>query len=88
VKNPRPIAIFRQMDIAAESIDATLAVHEGFMSEAIRQAQRALDNGEVPVGCIFVSDGKVIGEGYNRTNELKNVCLPPLLIIKAFMSFY
>ena len=62
------------MNVGAESIEVAPAIHEGFMSEAIRQAQRALDSGEVPVGCVFVRDGKIIGEGYNRTNELKSVC--------------
>ena len=36
------------------------------MEEALRAAQRALDAGEVPVGAIVVSDGKVIARGWNR----------------------
>ncbi|EPZ32532.1 AAA-domain-containing protein [Rozella allomycis CSF55] len=32
----------------------------------------ALNNSEVPVGCVFVKDNKIIGTGRNRTNELKN----------------
>jgi tRNA-specific adenosine deaminase 2 len=29
---------------------------------------------EVPVGCVFVRDGKIIARARNRTNELRNVC--------------
>lgn len=36
------------------------------------KAERALSNGEVPVGCIFVHDGKNIGEGSNEVNATKN----------------
>ena len=37
------------------------------------QAEEALAAGEVPVGCIFVRDGKIIAKARNRTNELRNV---------------
>ena len=36
------------------------------MEEALRCAQRALESGEVPVGAVVVSDGKIIGRGWNR----------------------
>jgi tRNA(adenine34) deaminase len=36
------------------------------MEEALRVAQRALEAGEVPVGAIVVSDGRVIARGWNR----------------------
>jgi len=36
------------------------------MEEALRCAQRALELGEVPVGAIVVSSGKVVGRGWNR----------------------
>jgi tRNA-specific adenosine deaminase 2 len=43
------------------------------------QAEEALAASEVPVGCIFVRDGKAIARARNRTNELRNVSLhaPP-----------
>jgi tRNA(adenine34) deaminase len=44
----------------------TTSLDELFMEEALRAAQRALDAGEVPVGAIVVSDGKVIARGWNR----------------------
>jgi len=36
------------------------------MRRALSLAQRARDEGEVPVGALVVLDGKVIGEGWNR----------------------
>jgi tRNA(adenine34) deaminase len=37
-----------------------------FMSKAIELARLAYDEGEVPVGCVVVRDGVVIGRGWNR----------------------
>ena len=45
---------------------------EKFMKEAIRQAKKAYALGEVPIGCVIVYDGKIIGRGYNRRNTDKN----------------
>jgi tRNA(adenine34) deaminase len=39
---------------------------ELWMEEALRAAQRALEDGEVPVGAIVVCDGKIIARGWNR----------------------
>ena len=36
------------------------------MEEALREAQRALALGEVPVGAVVVRDGQIIGRGCNR----------------------
>lgn len=41
---------------------------ERFMKRALRQAERAAALGEVPIGCVIVHDGRVIGRGYNRRN--------------------
>lgn len=43
-----------------------------FMLLALEQAKKALESAEVPVGCVFVNNGKVIGEGHNFTNNSKN----------------
>ena len=40
--------------------------HEAWMSHALKLADRAAQDGEVPVGAIVVSDGKVLGEGWNQ----------------------
>jgi tRNA(adenine34) deaminase len=39
---------------------------ELWMQEALRAAQRALEAGEVPVGAVVVSDGRIVGRGWNR----------------------
>ena len=44
-----------------------------YMREAIRQARKAEALREVPIGCIIVFDGKIIGRGYNRRTVDKNV---------------
>ncbi|EBW6088166.1 MULTISPECIES: tRNA adenosine(34) deaminase TadA [Atlantibacter] len=40
--------------------------HEYWMQHALTLAQRAWDEGEVPVGAVLVQDNRVIGEGWNR----------------------
>lgn len=40
--------------------------HEYWMRYAFRLAQRARDEGEVPVGAVLVLDNRAIGEGWNR----------------------
>ena len=44
---------------------------EKFMKAAIKQAQKAYDLGEVPIGAVVVYDGRIIGRGYNRRNTDK-----------------
>jgi tRNA(adenine34) deaminase len=39
---------------------------EFWMEEALREAQRALALGEVPVGAVVVRDGQIVGRGCNR----------------------
>jgi len=43
-----------------------LSSDELWMEEALRSAQRALEAGEVPVGAVVVSNGKIVGRGWNR----------------------
>ena len=38
------------------------------------QAEQALASDEVPVGCVFVHKGHIIGRGMNDTNSSLNVC--------------
>ena len=37
-----------------------------FMAEALKLAKEAFDAGEVPVGCVIVKDGEIVGRGRNR----------------------
>ncbi|MCR5675597.1 MAG: tRNA adenosine(34) deaminase TadA [Lachnospiraceae bacterium] len=38
------------------------------MRKALAQARLAMRLGEVPIGCVIVRDGEIIGKGYNRRN--------------------
>ena len=40
--------------------------HEAYMSQALELAREAAAGGDVPVGCVIVRDGEVIGRGRNR----------------------
>ncbi len=43
------------------------------MQMALREAQKAFDDGEVPVGCVIVCQNKIIGKGHNLTEKLNDV---------------
>ena len=43
--------------------------HEDYMRQALALAQEAAAAGEVPVGCVIVKDGVVVGRGRNRREE-------------------
>ena len=45
---------------------------EKYMREALRQAKKAYALGEVPIGCVIVYEGEIIGRGYNRRTTDKN----------------
>ena len=42
---------------------------ERWMDEALRLAREAGEAGEVPVGCVVVRDGEILGRGRNRREE-------------------
>jgi tRNA(adenine34) deaminase len=43
------------------------ASHENWMRRALALADRAANEGEVPVGAVVVRDGVLLGEGWNQT---------------------
>ena len=43
-----------------------------FMQESLKQAKKAYDIGDVPIGCVIEYQGKIIARGYNRRNADKN----------------
>ena len=49
-----------------------IGMHEEFMKEALALAKEAQAEGEVPVGCVIVRDGEIIGRGRNRREVNKN----------------
>lgn len=44
---------------------------EKFMKAALKLAHKAAEEGEVPVGCVVVCDGKIVGRGRNRRETKK-----------------
>jgi tRNA(adenine34) deaminase len=40
--------------------------HEAFMREALREAEKALGKGEVPVGAVVALNGEIISRGHNQ----------------------
>lgn len=43
-----------------------MSEHDRFMTEALEQARRARDAGEVPIGAVVVLDGEIVARGFNR----------------------
>jgi tRNA(adenine34) deaminase len=46
--------------------------HEYWMRFALREAEKAYELDEVPIGCVIVKDNAIIGKGYNQTEQLKD----------------
>jgi tRNA(adenine34) deaminase len=44
-----------------------------YMQLALAEAKKAIATGEVPVGCVIVADGQVVGRGHNLTETLDDV---------------
>ena len=53
-------------------ISEKMTDNEKYMKEAIKQAKKAWVLNEVPIGCVIVHEGKIIGRGYNRRNTDKS----------------
>ena len=51
----------------------TMPKEEFYMWEALTLAREAAAEGEVPVGCVIVRDGAIIGRGRNRREEKQAV---------------
>ncbi|MCC5937275.1 MAG: nucleoside deaminase [Lunatimonas sp.] len=50
-----------------------LYTNDYFMREALKQAQIALEEGEVPVGAVLVCKNRIIARAYNQTERLTDV---------------
>ncbi len=46
---------------------------EYFMKQALIEAQKAFDRGEVPIGAVIVSNNRIIARGHNLTETLNDV---------------
>ena len=49
---------------------STTAIHETFMREALKEAKKAFDKGEVPVGAVIVLHNKIIARAHNQMELL------------------
>ena len=45
---------------------------ESFMKQAVKQAKKAYDKLETPIGCVIVHEDKIIARGYNKRNMKKH----------------
>ena len=61
----------KETDEVFELDSQKLAEHEKYMDKAIAQARRAYANGDVPIGCVIVHDGRIIARGFNKRNLKK-----------------
>jgi tRNA(adenine34) deaminase len=58
------------------------------MSLAMKEAERALQEDEVPIGAIIVSGHQIIGKGYNQVERLKDVTAHAEIIAITAASGY
>jgi tRNA(adenine34) deaminase len=52
--------------------DDIVALDERLMKQALAEAERALDTGDVPVGAVIVHQGRIIGRGRNQREALQD----------------
>lgn len=48
--------------------------NEKFMKEALKEAKKAFDIEEIPVGAVIVKDNKIIARAHNQKETSKNAC--------------
>jgi len=70
--------------------------HEYFMTEALQQAEAALNTGEFPVGCVVVHENRIIATGAregsagdcpNEVDHAEMVALRRLISLKSSINF-
>ena len=50
-------------------------MHQKFMDEAIKEAEKSLSKGGIPIGAILVKDNEIISRGHNRLIQDNSVIL-------------
>lgn len=59
-----------------------------FMKEAMKEARKALELGEVPVGAVVVCQNKIIGRAHNQTEQLTDATAhAEMLAVTAAANF-
>lgn len=49
-----------------------MSTHEIWMQYAYREAEKAYEKGEIPIGAVIVFDNMIIGKGHNQVETLKD----------------
>ena len=69
-------------------MELTVNSHEHFMKEALRQAEIAFEEGEIPVGAVVVCQNRIVAKAYNQTERLNDVTAhAEMLAIKSAANF-
>ena len=74
--HPESLADFVRPSSSSSSSSTSLtspSTDERFMALAIEEARKALKADEIPIGCVIVSQGQIIGRGHNLTETLADV---------------
>jgi len=61
---------YRFWDYINQGDGSVFVDHPGFMREALSEARKAYELGEVPIGAVVVSKGEIIGRGHNLREVL------------------
>ena len=54
------------------SLNQLMEEHTKWMKYALREAEKAMEEDEVPVGAIVVNNGQIIGRGHNQVERLSD----------------
>jgi len=54
-------------------MEPVIYTHEYFIKEALKEAEKALDKGEVPIGAVIVANNTIIARAHNLTETLNDV---------------
>lgn len=58
-------------------------MNEKYMKEALKEAKKAYEEDEIPVGAVIVKDGKIIARAYNKKEQKKDtICHAEILAIQ------
>ena len=49
-----------------------MVTHETWMEQAFREAEKAFEKGEVPIGAVIVEQDRIIGRGHNMVERLQD----------------